>query len=228
MAEGKKGFILYADLIEVVKLLPDEMAGKLFKVILNYVNDLEVNIGDLLLQVTFEPIKRQLKHDLKKWEDTQHEKSQKGKLGNIKRWHPELYKKIKDKGLSLDDAIAMISNRHGSEPIAGIAVNGNSKSNSNSKTIHERKEVFKAQIREFAYTYPNQAKEFHKFFDYWTEKNENGRKMRWEKQKTWDLSRRLATWFDNVSDWKRQSQQQVKKQTAAEALKEKINKEHEF
>ena len=35
MAKDKKGFILYADLIKVVSKLPDETAGKLFKIILN-------------------------------------------------------------------------------------------------------------------------------------------------------------------------------------------------
>ena len=39
MAENKKGFVLYADLIHTVKLLEDEQAGKLFKHVLSYVND---------------------------------------------------------------------------------------------------------------------------------------------------------------------------------------------
>ena len=35
------------------------------------------------------------------------------------------------------------------------------------------------------------------FFDYWTEHNENGRKMRFEKEKTFEISRRLARWSKN-------------------------------
>jgi hypothetical protein len=79
MAKDKKGFILYADLIKVVSKLPDETAGKLFKIILNYVNDLEVSIDDLLLEIAFEPIKNQLKRDLVKFEKVKHKRSEAGK-----------------------------------------------------------------------------------------------------------------------------------------------------
>jgi hypothetical protein len=33
-----------------------------------------------------------------------------------------------------------------------------------------------------------------KFYDYWTEPNKSGTKMRFELEKTWELSRRLNTW----------------------------------
>lgn len=35
------------------------------------------------------------------------------------------------------------------------------------------------------------------FSDYWTETSENSNKMRFEKEKTWDLSRRLKRWKRN-------------------------------
>jgi len=72
MAENKKGFLLYCDLIHTVEKLDNEQAGKLFKHILEYVNDLNPITEDLLTQVCFEPIKQSLKRDLKKWEK-QHE-----------------------------------------------------------------------------------------------------------------------------------------------------------
>ena len=72
MAENKKGFLLYCDLIHTVEKLDDEQAGKLFKHVLEYVNDLNPITEDLLTQVCFEPIKQSLKRDLKKWEK-QHE-----------------------------------------------------------------------------------------------------------------------------------------------------------
>ena len=36
-----------------------------------------------------------------------------------------------------------------------------------------------------------------KFLDYWTEKNDKGKKMRFELQDVFDLGRRLRTWHDN-------------------------------
>jgi len=68
MAKNKKGFILYADLIHTLDKLPDEKAGKLFKHILDYVNDEDPETDDLIISIAFEPIKQQLKRDLKKYE----------------------------------------------------------------------------------------------------------------------------------------------------------------
>ena len=70
--KNKKGFILYADINTTVNKLNDEYAGKLFKHILSYVNDEEPTTSDVLLEIAFEPIKQQLRRDLKKWEQ-QHE-----------------------------------------------------------------------------------------------------------------------------------------------------------
>jgi len=72
MADNKKSFLLYCDLIHTVQKLSDDQAGKLFKHVLEYVNDLHPETEDLLTQVCFEPIKQSLKRDLKKW-TKQHE-----------------------------------------------------------------------------------------------------------------------------------------------------------
>lgn len=37
-----------------------------------------------------------------------------------------------------------------------------------------------------------------KFISYWTELNSTGKKMRWEKEKTFEVKRRLVTWMGNV------------------------------
>ena len=61
MAEGKKSFLLYCDLIHTVKALPDDKAGLLFKHLLSYVNDDHPQTDDLIIKIAFEPIKQQLK-----------------------------------------------------------------------------------------------------------------------------------------------------------------------
>ena len=81
MAENKKSFILYADLIHTVEKLPDDKAGELFKHILRYVNDQNPVTPDLLIEVTFEPIKQQLKRDLKKWVGYIEKQRENGSLG---------------------------------------------------------------------------------------------------------------------------------------------------
>ena len=81
MAENKKSFVLYCDLIHTVEQLPDDVAGKLFKLILNYTNDNNPEVDDVLLSVAFEPIKRQLKRDLKDWEHQKQKRVDAGRKG---------------------------------------------------------------------------------------------------------------------------------------------------
>lgn len=68
-----------------------------------------------------------------------------------------------------------------------------------SKELKERKEIFKEQV--FKY---NGAYEFQmlcEFFDYWAEHKKTGKKMKFEFQRTWDLSLRLKKWKKNQDDW---------------------------
>lgn len=53
MAEEKTSFILYADLLHTVKKMPDDKAGVLLKTILEYVNDLNPKVEDLLVDLVF-------------------------------------------------------------------------------------------------------------------------------------------------------------------------------
>lgn len=39
------------------------------------------------------------------------------------------------------------------------------------------------------------------FFNYWTEKNKSGTKMRFELEKTWETSKRLQTWANNENEY---------------------------
>lgn len=68
MAENKKSFLLYCDLIHTVEKLDNEHAGELLKHILRYVNDLNPEPKDFVIDIAFEPIKQALKRDLKRYE----------------------------------------------------------------------------------------------------------------------------------------------------------------
>ncbi len=84
MADNKKSFLLYCDLINIVKKLPKETQADLFMTILQYVNDENPDPTDLLLQIAFEPIKLQLKRDLKQWEENAPKRVESGRNGGIK------------------------------------------------------------------------------------------------------------------------------------------------
>ena len=61
------------------------------------------------------------------------------------------------------------------------------------KPIEMREADFKKELE--AFKYPDAVKD--EFFQYWTEPNKSGTKMRFEIEKTWHLGRRLARWANN-------------------------------
>lgn len=73
---------MYADQIDLFDELTDEMAGKLIKHVLLYVNDKDPQTDDLFLKIAFAPIKSHLKRDLKKYNDTCSQNSKNAKV----RW----------------------------------------------------------------------------------------------------------------------------------------------
>ena len=88
MAKDKKSFILYVDQKDLFNKLPDEIAGKLIKHIYSYVSDENPTSKDLIIEIAFEPIKQQLKRDLKLFEEKRVKRSEAGKEGASKRWQP--------------------------------------------------------------------------------------------------------------------------------------------
>lgn len=61
--------------------------------------------------------------------------------------------------------------------------------------IQTREFIFRDKLVPYIETYGKEM--LREFFNYWTEKNENGKKMRFEMQKVFDVSRRLVTWSKN-------------------------------
>jgi hypothetical protein len=178
MAKDKKGFILYADQKELFEQLPDEKAGQLIKFIMKYVNDENPSTEDLIINLAFTPIKQQLKRDLQKFEQTKVNRSIAGKAGADKRWQK----------------IANDSKRISS--IAKMAVNDNV--NVNDKvilSIAERKINFATQLAIYKKDYSKDI--LNEFYLYWTEHGTNDKKMRFEKQTSFDISRRLNNWLKN-------------------------------
>lgn len=82
MADNKKSFLLYCDLIHTVKKMKKEDAGELLLHILQYVNDEDPITENVTVDLVFEPIKQSLKRDLEKWEQTRI----RNKENVLKRW----------------------------------------------------------------------------------------------------------------------------------------------
>ncbi len=89
MAENKRSFILYTDLKSVVEKLiikdredGTNNSGELFYHILQYVNDENPEPMNFIIEMAFEPIKLQLKRDLRKYEEVR----EKNRQNALRRW----------------------------------------------------------------------------------------------------------------------------------------------
>ena len=79
MAENKKSFVLYADLLQNIDHLTYKEKGILFTHLLEYVNDKSPLLEDRLILTAWKPIERQLKRDLIKFEEVKIKRSDAGK-----------------------------------------------------------------------------------------------------------------------------------------------------
>jgi len=70
--------------------------------------------------------------------------------------------------------------------------------NTAADTATNKSEAFMQRLIPYVDTYGKDM--MREFFNYWTEKNEGGKKMRFEMQKVFDVSRRLSTWSERAKN----------------------------
>jgi hypothetical protein len=161
MAEGKKSFVLYADLIHTMEKMPNEKAGELFKHILRYVNDQNPVANDLIIELTFEPIKQQLKRDLEKWNnEIKPNRSNSGRLGGIKSGEARRSK------MKQNEANASITKQTEANEAVNVNVNVNVINNS----IENIQSIFISKT-DTEWTKDFALKEAEKFFNYYSSNN---------------------------------------------------------
>lgn len=69
------------------------------------------------------------------------------------------------------------------------------------KTLEERHDTFLSKLSDYVGEYPHNMVD--EFRAYWSEHNDNGKKMRFEmsKNQPFNIKRRLATWKKNNKNW---------------------------
>lgn len=198
MAENKKSFILYTDQKDLFNKLPDADAGKLIKHIFSYVNDENPTTDNLLIEVAFEPIKRQMKRDLQKWDKAIQQRSEAGKASaESRRKAKELLEKensTKSTAVESRSTKSTVNDNVTDNVINNEIVEQKAPPPSQNlkSTLPDRKTKFYDSLTPFVETYGKAM--VRKFFDYWTELNKSQTKMRWELEKVFEIKKRLATW----------------------------------
>lgn len=193
MAQDKKSFVLYCDLIHTVKKMPKDKAGELFLHILQYVNDLNPEINDLLIEVAFEPIKQQLKRDLQKYDRIRERNSENGKKGG---------RPPKEDGLR-EKPTGLIGLRE--KPKKADNDNVSDSVNVKRNNIEERKLKFASLVESFKTNYPIEM--LRDFYSYWSEHSSQGVKMRFEKETVFDINKRLINWHKRSDKFDKPTQE---------------------
>ena len=92
---------------------------------------------------------------------------------------------------------------------AGVNARMNDEMNAHSGDSESRKKGFGLDLREYTEGQPNPNNVVQyprdmvsKFYEYWSELDRSGKKMRFEKEKTWELPLRLSRWASNNFDKK--------------------------
>ena len=82
----RETLLLYTSIKEPIDELTDEQAGKLFKALLSYQTDNEIELEGLL-KVVFLQIKQQIDYNNDKFDETSKKRSEAGKKGMKNRWN---------------------------------------------------------------------------------------------------------------------------------------------
>lgn len=96
---NKQSFILHCDSLEILKKLSDEEAGKLFKSIADYQKE-KIMPSDRLISLLLEPFISQFSRDEKKYKKI----SDGGRIGNLKKYHREIFLKFSQSEITLEEA----------------------------------------------------------------------------------------------------------------------------
>lgn len=176
--KGKSSFVFYCDWKNTFDQLDNEHSGRLIKHILSYVNDENPECDDLVVNVAFASIQNTLKRDLAKYQkrcEVNKENARKGGIAKSKK------RKVPN---------GIIRNK--------IVPDSDNDSDSDTDSVNDisfRKDMFMDELRSYLSKYSKEM--LRDFYDYWTEHKPNGKKMRFEMQKTWDTSKRLERWSRN-------------------------------
>jgi len=90
------------------------------------------------------------------------------------------------------------------------------------KKMQERSDNFYKSLVPFANAYPKEM--LRAFYNYWSEPNKSGTKMKFELERTWSLNLRLSNWANRENTFNKSSQIQNNEPTTKRVRQSEINK----
>jgi hypothetical protein len=157
---SKKSIILHLDSLEILKELNNEQKGILFEAIYQYNLGNEIEL-DFAMKIAFLPFKNQFKRDTENYNKITESNSMAGRIGNLKRWNKDLYLKVIDNQITIDEAESIAKSRKESQIIAdatnvsqSIANNRLNKNKNKSKNNNINKDLLLSDYLKSEKKYP--------------------------------------------------------------------------
>lgn len=125
MAEQKQTFVFRKEWKEAIQDLPADIRLEIYECIIEYATSGKLPALKSMAKVAFGFIKNTIDRDQSKYQEAISQKSESGRFGNLKRWHPDLYDEVQKENLSLEEAENIAKHRKVSQRdkfIANVAV----------------------------------------------------------------------------------------------------------
>ena len=96
----KKSFLFHLDSLKILEKMTDEQAGVFIKKIYEYQKTGSIKDLDFAMEMAIIPFLNQFERDNEKWKDS----STAGRIGNLKKYNQDIFKRFLAKEISLDEA----------------------------------------------------------------------------------------------------------------------------
>ena len=210
----RDSFVCYKSFYDAIKQLSDEDFARCMRAICEYaLNGAEVDIQGVP-SVVFQLVKPQIDANNRKFLNGMRGKEcgnlgkEYGKLGGRPKTPeppqeiPKVEKKKPQETPKETPNVNVNVNDNVNVNVSSVA-NATAPPTKKTVAIEARREQLLTDMRKYANIYSSEM--LNAFYQYWSEPNQKNTKMRFELEKTWLLSSRLATWEKRENNYKKNS-----------------------
>ena len=199
----RDSFVCYKSFYDAIKQLSDEDFARCMRAICEYaLNGAEVDIQGVP-SVVFQLVKPQIDANNRKFLNGMRGKEY-GKLGGRPKTPQETPQSGEKNPPNVNVNVNVNDNVNDNVNVNVSSVaNATAPPTKKTVAIEARREQLLTDMREYANIYSSEM--LNAFYQYWSEPNQKNTKMRFELEKTWLLSSRLATWEKRENNYKKNS-----------------------
>ena len=205
-----KYFLVYNDWAELVETLPMEERGRVLTALFRHANgEEELGITDPAAKMLVMMMTKQMDRDTEAYD----RKCERNRKNIEKRYNERIQsntnaREKKEEATNVYDGIRPNTNVYDGmqykdkdkdkdkelkkDVLTNVEKKAEDIAAAAAATLAQRKEKFRSSLDAYRSLYPSYMLD--QFFEYWTEPNKSGSKMRFEMERTWAVNLRLKTW----------------------------------